>query len=182
MAVSSAAVTVKVVLPETPPMVAEIVALPTAAPVASPPGSAIVATAVLDELHETRDGRSCLELSEKMPVALNCWVRPFATLGAAGVTWINVRTAPVTVRVVLPEMPPLIAEMVAEPTPTAVATPLDETDATAEFDDVHVTWLRFWVEWSEYTPVAVISAVLPEAMLSIGGVTSIDASTAAVTL
>ena len=52
MLVNSAAVTVKVVLPDTLSIAAEIDALPTVTAVASP-DSEIVATAVLVELHET---------------------------------------------------------------------------------------------------------------------------------
>ena len=58
-----AAVTVSVVLPETPPKVAVIVVVPAATDVArpcDPPALLIVATAVLDELQVTWVVRSCV--------------------------------------------------------------------------------------------------------------------------
>jgi hypothetical protein len=48
----------------------------------------------------------CVELSEKVPVAVNCSVAPFAIEGFAGVTAIDTSVAAVTVRVVEPVIPP----------------------------------------------------------------------------
>jgi hypothetical protein len=61
--VSGAACTVSIVLPLTPPKVAEMVVLPALAPVANPPVS-MVATVVLEEAQVTWLVRSCVELSE----------------------------------------------------------------------------------------------------------------------
>lgn len=58
-----AATTVIVVLPVTVPEVAEIVDVPKASAVASPPGT-IVATVVFDEAHVAVAVRSCVLLSE----------------------------------------------------------------------------------------------------------------------
>ena len=49
----------------------------------------IVATEVVAEAQVTWLVRSCVELSEKVPVAVNCSVSPLATLGFAGVTAID---------------------------------------------------------------------------------------------
>ena len=72
---SVAAVTVNGVLPVTPPLVAAIVVIPTPAIVARPfePASLLtVAAAVLVDAQVTWAVRSCVELSVKTPVAVNC--------------------------------------------------------------------------------------------------------------
>src|SRR5260370_20111173 len=79
-----AAVTVSVVLPETPPKVAVIVVVPAATDVAKPcepPALLIVATAVLDELQVTSVVRPCVVKSVYVPVAVKCCVVPFVTVG-----------------------------------------------------------------------------------------------------
>ena len=71
---SVAAVTVRVVVPETVPRVAVIVVEPTATDVASPLEPAallIVATDPAEELHVTTNVISCVVASEKVPVAIN---------------------------------------------------------------------------------------------------------------
>ena len=94
--------------------------------------------------------------SESVPVAVNCWVRPLATLGLAGVTAIDWSTAGVTVITVEPLMPLSAALIVEVPVPTAVARPAAVIVATEVVADAHVTWLvRFCVELSEKVPVAV---------------------------
>ena len=72
---------------------------------------------------------------------MNCWVKPLATLGLAGVTAIDSSTAAVTVRTVDPVTPLSVALIVDVPVPTPVARPalvIVATDAVAE---AHVTWL-----------------------------------------
>ena len=75
-------------------------------------------------------------------------------LGVAGVTWIDTNVAAVTVRVVLPVIVPLVAEMVVVPTLAAVASPLVPAVllivATAGLEEAQVTCcVRSWVELSE---------------------------------
>ncbi|MFA6008871.1 MAG: hypothetical protein WC799_02730 [Desulfobacteraceae bacterium] len=72
-------------IPETLPEVAVIVVDPVVTVVTKPP-VAIVATAVLSEFQVTEVVRSFVVLSEKVPVAFNCWVAPNAIFGLAGVT------------------------------------------------------------------------------------------------
>ena len=67
--------------------------------------------------------RSWVELSEKVPVAVNCSVSPLGTLGLAGVTAIDCRAAALTVSTVEPVMPPSVALMVDVPVATPVASP-----------------------------------------------------------
>ena len=71
---SVAEVTVRSVLPDTPPNAAVIVAVPGPTDVARPcePGALLItATAASDELQTTSAVRSCVVLSEKVPVATN---------------------------------------------------------------------------------------------------------------
>jgi hypothetical protein len=60
-------------------------------------------------------------------------------LGLAGVTDMEDRVAEVAVRVVLPEILPEVAVMVAVPAEKAVARPLILTIATDVFDELQVT-------------------------------------------
>ena len=129
----------------------------------------------------------CVELSENIPIATNGWLTPFAMFGAFGVISIAVSKAPVTLRVVLPVMLPLAAEIVTLPAPVAVASPFDPEAvlmlARLAFDEDHVTCpVRFWVLLSEKIPVATNCNVLPLAMLGSAGVTSIETKVAAVTV
>jgi hypothetical protein len=120
-------------------------------------------------------------------VAVSCSSVPFARLELGGVTAMDTSVAVVTVSVVDPDTPPSAAVIVVWPIPAAVASP-GEPDtllmvATTVLDDAHVTELvRFWVELSEYVPVAVNVWVVPLATLGNEGVTAIDPSTAAVTV
>src|SRR2546426_2820142 len=94
------------------PSVAVIVAVPAPSAVArpfDPLALLIVATPGLDELQVTWVVRSCIVLSLKVPVAVNCRVSPSGRLGLAGVTAIVDRVAAVTVSVVFPETPHQVA-------------------------------------------------------------------------
>jgi hypothetical protein len=68
---STGAETVKVAEPETAPYVAVIVDVPCPDVFTSPAGDTL-ATAVFDEDQFTVEVRSCVELSEKVPVAVTC--------------------------------------------------------------------------------------------------------------
>src|SRR5271169_670932 len=97
----AAAVTVRTVEPVTPLSVALTVELPTPTPVARPV-VVIVATDVVAEAQVTWLVRLAVELSEYVPVAVNCSVSPLAMLGLAGVTAIDCKAAAVTVSTVEP--------------------------------------------------------------------------------
>src|SRR5271157_4074404 len=84
----AAAVTVSTVEPLTPLSVALIFEVPVPTPVARP-AVVIVATDVVADAHVTWLVRFAVELSEYVPVAVNCSVRPLAILGLAGVTAID---------------------------------------------------------------------------------------------
>ena len=81
-----AAVTFRVVLPDTDWSVAIIDVDPAATDVASPLAALIVANADVPELQVALFVISAVLLSEYVPVALNCFVRPIGTLVSLGVT------------------------------------------------------------------------------------------------
>ncbi len=179
---SVAAVTVSVVLPEIAPLVADIV-VPPAFNADAKPEPLIVAVTVLDDAHVTLAVMFCVELSLYVPVAVNCCVFPAVTVGFAGVTAIDTSVAAVTVSVVLPEIAPLVAEIVVPPAFNAEAKPAALIVAVVVLDDAHVTLLvMFCVELSLYVPVAVNCSVPPAATDGFTGVTAMDTSVAAVTV
>jgi hypothetical protein len=105
MLTSVAAVMVSVAVPATPPKLAVMVLEPTPIPVARPLDE-IEAVPVLEEVQATIEVKSWVVLSVNVPVAVNCWVVPFGMLGVAGVTWMLVSVAAVTVNFAVPETAP----------------------------------------------------------------------------
>ena len=78
---------------------------------------------------------------------MNCWVRPKAMLGSAGVTAIDISVAAVTVSVVVPVTEPRVASIVLVPVARAVARPVVLIDATVVSVEVQVTEpVKFAVE------------------------------------
>jgi hypothetical protein len=150
-------VTVSVAVPVTLPDVAVIVVEPAATDAAKPldpTALLIVAAPAIDELHVTAAVKSCVVLSEYVPMAVNCWVVPNAMLGPVGVTVRDTSVAEVTVRVVDPEILPDVAVIVVEPAATEVARPFEPTAlliaATPAVDELQVTAVvRFCVVLSE---------------------------------
>ena len=90
-------------------------------------------------------------VSEYVPVAVNCWVVPFAIDGLTGVTAIDTSAAAVTVNVSAGLVTPPNAAVICElPTPAPVAKPAAVIVATEVVPDTHVAWLvRFCVLVSE---------------------------------
>ncbi len=129
-----------------------------------------------------------MEVSEKVPVAVNCWLVPGARLWPVGVSAIDTRAAGVTVKVIAGEVTlPSAAVIWVVPAVTGCVTPAVPAAllmvATAGLVEVQVTWVvRFCVELSEYVPVAVKVSLLPSATLGAGGVIAIDTSVADVTV
>jgi hypothetical protein len=190
MDTSVAEVTVSVVDPDIPPDVAVIVVEPAVAEVASPLDPAallMAATAAADEFQVTSVVRSCVVLSEYVPVAVNCCVVPFTMLGLVGVTAMDTSVAEVTVSVVDLNIFPDVAVIVVEPTAVEVARPLAAAAplmaATAAADEFQVTSVvRSCVVPSENIPVAVNCCVVPSAMFWLAGVISIETRVAVVTV
>ena len=179
---SVAAVTVRVVEPVMPTETALMVLVPVPTPVANPP-AAIVATVVVTELQVAVLVKFCVELSENVPVAVNCSVLPFAIEGFAGVTAIDTSVGAVTVRFVDPSTAPEAACIWLAPVATPVANPPAVMVTTLVVCEVQVTEpVKFCVELSEKVPVAVNCSVLPFAIEGFAGVTAIDTSVAEVTV
>ena len=143
----------------------------------------MVATEVVAEAQVTWLVRFCVELSEKVPVAVNCSVAPLAMLGLAGVTAIDCRTAAVTVSTVEPVIPLSVALIVDVPVATPVASPAagDGGDRGRGRGPGHLAGqvLRRVVGVGAG---GVNCWVVPLAMLGLAGVTAIDCRTAAVTV
>jgi hypothetical protein len=87
------------------PDAAEIVVDPAAIEAANPE-ALIVAAPALDEFQVTCVVRSCVVLSENVPMAVNCRLVPLAIPGLAGVIARDASIALVTVSVVESEMFP----------------------------------------------------------------------------
>jgi len=127
------------------PELAVMVALPTPAPVANPV-LATVATAAEEELQLAVPVRSCVLLSLYVPVAVNCWLIPFAIEAFAGVTDREVRTAGATVSTAKLLMLFDAAVIFVVPLATLVARPPLLTVATEVAEELHVAVLvRFCV-------------------------------------
>ena len=107
--VSTAEVTVTVVVPDTPAKVALIVALPAALPVTRPWLGAVLLTATTDGAEETQVTnavRFWVVPSEKSPVAMSCRLVLLAIEIFGGVIVIALSTTDVTVKVVAADTPP----------------------------------------------------------------------------
>jgi hypothetical protein len=164
------------------PDAACILLVPAATPVANPP-AVTVATPVVCELQATELVKFCVELSEKVPVAVNCSVFPFAIEGFAGVTAIDTSVGAVTVSFVVPSTAPEAALIVLVPAATPVANPPAVIVTTPVDCEVQVTELvKSCMELSEKVPVAVNCSVLPFPIEGFAGVTTIDTIVVAVTV
>jgi hypothetical protein len=134
----------------TPLNAAVICDVPVAAPLARPP-AVIVATLVVADTHVAWLVRSCVLVSVYVPVAVNCFVVPFAIVGLAGVTAIDTSVAAVTVSVSGGLVTPLNAAVICEvPVATPLARPPAVIVATLVVADTHVACVvKFWVLLSE---------------------------------
>ena len=132
MDTSVAEVTVSEFEPDMLPDTAVIVVEPAAAAVANPlePAALLMpATASSDELQVTVVVRSCVVLSENVPVATNCWFVPLTMLGLVGVIAMDTSVAEVTVTIVDPDLFPDFAVIFAWPGAVAFVCPgLSEID------------------------------------------------------
>ena len=180
--VTTAGVTVSVVVPLTVPSVTVMVEEPVVN-VEAKPLAEIVATTVFDDAQATVSVRFCVEPSLYVPVAVNCSVSPFGTDGLTGVNAIDFRVAARTVSVVEPTTLPSVAVIVVAPVASVEARPVVEIVAAAVFDDAQMTEpVRFCVVPSVKVPVAVNCWVSPLARLELAGVTAMEATTAGVTV
>ena len=163
------------------PKAAEIVVLPVATLVTCPV-LATVAAAGFDDVHRTEFETSCVLLSLKVPVAVNCLVVPFAILELAGVTAIDTRLAPVTVSEVVPLTDPLVTVIVVLPVPAPVASPLASTVATLPDPEDQVADVRSCVLPSSKFPTALNCSVVPTAIDGFVGLSEMDTRFAGTTV
>jgi hypothetical protein len=112
------------------PNAALIVVIPLAT-LAARPEALIVAAAGVDEVQTTDGEMSCVLLSLKVPVAVNCLVVLVGIVEFAGVTAMETKVAAVTVRDAVPLTDPDVAVTVVVPVPTLVASPVVSIVATA---------------------------------------------------
>ena len=133
-------VTVRRVEPDVDPDVAVIVVVPWVADAARPVFDTL-ATDDIEDVHVAELVKSWVLPSLYVPVAVNCWVRPAARVGLAGVTAIEVKVGGVTVRPVDPLTVPDVAVIVLVPCALLVAKPVLDIVATPAAEDVHVAEL-----------------------------------------
>jgi hypothetical protein len=160
-------------------MVAETVELPTASAVTSPlvPGMLLTeATPVTLELQVTALVRSCVELSAKVPMAVNWRLVPLESEGLVGVTTSEVSVLAASAED--PETVPSVAWMMVVPLALleTVASPCDPeallTEAMVGVSELQVTRsVRSWVVPSGKLPMAVNCWVEPATALGLVGVT-----------
>ena len=105
------------------PIVAEIVAEPTDAALASPVDGPMVATDGVSEVQLAAEVTFCVLPSAKVPVAISCWLDPRAMVAGLGV--IAIDTTVTTDNGAVAVIDPIVAEIVAEPAETPVASPVD---------------------------------------------------------
>ena len=138
-----AAFTVRGVLPDTPSKEAEIVVVPILKALASPL-TVIEAIPVADDFHTTDPVMSCVDESEKVPVAVNCCAIPMEMFAFVGVTAMETTVADVTVRVAEPVTEPEVAVMDVVPALMAFTIPNVGAElltvATDVFDDAQVAF------------------------------------------
>lgn len=186
MLCNTAAVTVNVAGgPTVLASVAVICDVPMPSPVARPVLPPIVAADIVPDAHVALLVRFCVLPSLKVPVAVNCYVSPFAIVGLPGVTAIDCSTAAVTVSMTGElTMLPFAAVISDVPSPSPVPLPVPEPIvATDGVPDAHTALVvTFSVLPSLYDPVAVNCYVVPAAIEGLAGVTAIDCSAAVVTV
>lgn len=158
MDTSVAAVTVSSVVADTSPRVAVIVVGPAVSDDASPSvpeALLMVATFVSEEDQVTVEVKSCVELSEYIPIATNDKFVPEAMDGFVGSISMESNVAEVTVKFVLPEIKPNVPEMVVEPAVSEEARPTLSIVAIFVSEESQVTdEVKSWVEKSENVPMA----------------------------
>ncbi len=146
--------TVKPVEPLIVPKAALIVVLPLAT-LDARPVALIVAAAGFEEVQTTDAVMSCVLLSLKVPVAVNCLVVLVGIVEFAGVTAMETKVAAVSVRDAVPLTDPDVAVIVVVPVPTLVASPVGSMVATDVEDEDQASEVSSWVLPSSKLPTAV---------------------------
>jgi hypothetical protein len=124
--------------PDTPAVVAVIVAVPLSTAVTSPIVAFTVATLVADELHTNVCPAMAWPFAS-LAAALHWAVWPSATSVSAAEATSTLTTTWLTVRAAAPETPAIVAVIVAVPRPTAVTNPVELTVATLSGEEAQPT-------------------------------------------
>jgi hypothetical protein len=122
-----------------------------------------------DELQSTNEVMSCVLLSLKVPVAVNCFVAPVGMVEFSGAIVNETSVALVTVIDAVPVIEPDVALSVALPAATAVTTPEESTVRTPGALEDHCADGRICVLPSSKVPVAVNCCAVPAAIVAVAG-------------
>jgi hypothetical protein len=186
MDASTAGVTVRFTVLDTEPDVAEIVIDPVPTEVARPAvvgAPLMVATVESEDAQWTEAVTSCVLASLYVPTAVNCCVVPSGMEAESGDTAMETSTAGFTCTFSDPVSPPLAAVSVADPTLSAVISPVALTVAIELSEELQVALAEMsFVVSSEYVAMAASCCVVPLASDSGEGVTSIEVITAGLTV
>jgi hypothetical protein len=118
---------------------------------------------------------SCVLPSLKVPVAVNCCTVPALAVAGFGVTVSDTSVPVPTVRVVVPLTPEADAVIVAVPAFFPWTIPVERTEATLGFDDLHATPVRFVATLpSLNVPVAVSCREVCDTIRGLAGVMLIE--------
>jgi len=113
-------------------------------------------------------------LSLNVPVAVNGLMVPIPMIELAGVTAIEINVALLTATEAVPVTDPEVALIVADPAPTAVATPEESTETLLFAEDDQATDVSNCVLPSSKVPTAVNCCVVPSAIEAVPGETAIE--------
>jgi len=169
MVLTGACVTVTVAEPLLVSLVAVIVAVPIATPVTTPLEETVAAAALL-EVHVTTRSVTTVPFT-----SFTTTLRPAVVVAGTLIDGGDTATLPtgivVTVTEAVPDLPSLVAVIVAIPEPTPVTTPLDDTVAIALLLVVQATDrpVRTAPLWSRNVAASVV--VCPASTVAVGGVT-----------
>ena len=131
--------TVNVAFAVMEPEIAVTVVVPIASACTCPEGSSTAPIRAGEVVHVTELLTSCVLPSVYVPIAVNFLLPPNGAEVELGVTAMLVMTAAPPVNVTLADFPDLVAVIVTVPVPTNVARPSEFTEATAGFEELHVT-------------------------------------------
>jgi len=176
-ATSTAGNTVTTAVPESSAAVssAVIVTAPEDATAVTRPVDDTVAVAVLEDDHITESVKFTVVVSANVPVAVSCFVSPFASEAVNGDTVTDTSGNTVITAVQGRSDSESLAVIVTTPAALVVTRPVFETVASAVSEDDHVTEsVMVCVPPSVKLPVAVSCWVLPASTLAVAGETVID--------
>lgn len=146
------------------------------------PLALIFATAGFDDFHSTSWVMSCVVVSLKVPVAVNCLFASLGMVELAGVIASETKVALLTVTEAVPEIEPEVADTVDVPAIIAVPSPVELTVRTFCALEDHCTDRSTCVLPSSNVPVAVNCWSVPIASEVDSGETSIEVKCAATTV